>query len=147
MIAVSIPWKPTDGHILKRRSVTLMRIAATVSADGNQILPLALGPTVRILDTETNQTEEYPNPGYQAPAHPRRYTVGSLPEHRIDVLAAVPNSVCGGSQGLARQSGIRFLMLPEGATWSDVKEKASEGNLTDEVPAELRFRHGPGHAC
>ncbi|HLN62468.1 MAG TPA: hypothetical protein VK464_13050 [Symbiobacteriaceae bacterium] len=124
-----------------------MRIAATVSADGTQILPLALGPTVRILDTETNQTEEYPNPGFQAPAHPRRLTVDSLPQHRIDVLAAVPNSVCGGSQGRARMAGIRFLLLPAGATWADLTEKAAEANLTDEVPAELRFSHGPGHAC
>jgi predicted Fe-Mo cluster-binding NifX family protein len=124
-----------------------MRLAATVSADGTQILPLALAPTVRILDTQTNQTEEYPNPGYQAPAHPRRLTVDSLPEHRVDVLAVVPNSACGGSVGRARQAGIRFMLLPEGATWNDVKEPANAESLVDEVPPELRFRHGPGHVC
>lgn len=119
-----------------------MRIAAAVSEDGNQILPLSDGPTLKILDTETLETESFPNPGFPLQQGRRAAATDCLHEHGVELVLAVPMTFCSTSQERARSYDMHFALLPEGTTWDEVirRQMWTHEYVTAQIPEDQLFR-------
>ncbi|HLN61395.1 MAG TPA: hypothetical protein VK464_07535 [Symbiobacteriaceae bacterium] len=119
-----------------------MRIGAAVADDGNRILPLSDGLTLKILDTESMQSESYPNPGYPLTQGRRAAATDFLNEQRVQLVLAVPMTFCSISQEKARSYNMQFALLPEGSTWDEVVAKRlwTDEYVVAQIPEDQLFK-------
>lgn len=119
-----------------------MRIGAAVADDGNRILPLSDGPILKVLDTETMQSESYPNPGFPMTQGRRAAATDLLNEQQVQLVLAVPMTFCAISQEKARSYNMQFALLPEGTTWNEVVAKRlwADEYVVAQIPDDQLFK-------
>jgi len=114
-----------------------VKVGAVIATDGQTIVPLPDGPTIRVRDTVSGVTEELPNPAFGKETDRRPTAARALVAARVDVIATVPGSFCSPSHRIAVEGRARFWMVPFGQSWEGLWTETSEPptrSMVDRLP-------------
>lgn len=125
-----------------------MRIGAAIREDGT-IVPLSDGRMLIVYDTETAGEQRHVNPGYGLKEGRRAAATEFFRDQGVTLVCSVPQTFCPNSYETARSNGMRFLRLPEGATWNQVRRERlwEKGDVTEEISPGLLFLPPKPHSA
>lgn len=114
-----------------------MKVAAVIGIDGNTIVPLPDGPTIRLWDTDTGATSEIPNPAFGKETDRRPTAARALVGVGAQIVITPPGSFCSPSHKIATEAGMRFWPVNRGTRWDDLWQGLAEPPaiaLVDRLP-------------
>ena len=119
-----------------------------IAEDGQTVVPLVNGDTIRIRDTESNEEYELQNPAMSVTSGRRIAVVKALLEHNVASVISPPEAFCAHSYGVATANEMNFWRVKEGSTWKSLwstVQSSADIAFVQELPKEELSSHGPHH--
>ncbi|MBE3582689.1 MAG: hypothetical protein IMX01_01090 [Limnochordaceae bacterium] len=120
-----------------------MRIGAAVAGPEQRVVPLPDGDELVILDTESGAEQRVANPAHSAEKQRRLVAAEEFIQRRVEAVVSVPLTFCPTSHARAKQAGIRFISVPAGTTWDQVKARSARyaAGAQESLPEDELFHH------
>jgi len=108
-----------------------MLVAMVLAEDNVTIVPIVEGKVIRIYDTQTGESKDFPNPALGLTEGRRGAAVAWAKQQGVEVFCTPPGTLCELSYERAQKEKLRFYRLEAGTTFSTLQSLLENGIVAE----------------